>query len=313
MNIKPYESLFAYLRVNSVPQHIIDSAQRENHFFTSENIRRAVDAITTISLAEIPVGKPRYSSCAVIMAGNIPLVGFVDMMCCSVLGVTTYIKPSSKDSVLMRWVVDLLWEFGCRNIFYFDDTIEVESVIATGSNNANRYFDLRFGSLPAIKRGSRSSVAVIDGTETADEFALLWHDIFDYFGLGCRNVSHLFIPSGYDIAPLLNSLSTSPIDNPHFINAYRQCRAIKMMTGEQFFDGGYFVATASSSLTPSLAEITYSYFSDEVLRLNSDHLQCVVGHGYTPFGDAQRPALNDWADGVNIFDFLSLVSGENMD
>lgn len=305
MNIKPFDRLRDFLLEFGVPKEVMEQAEQENHFFTRENVIRAADAIAN-DLLSSPSSTivPRYKSCAVIMAGNIPLVGFADMMCCVVSGVDTYIKPSSKDRVLMTWIVEKLHEFGCENLFYWNETIAVECVIATGSNNANRYFELQFGTLPMIKRGSRSSVAVIDGSESDGEIMALWHDLFDYFGLGCRSVSHLFIPQGYDVEPLFRKLATKKIDNPHFMNAYRQVRALKIMTKEPFFDGDFFVAVRGSSLTPALGELTYSYFDEKVLNENRELLQCVVGHGFIDFGQSQHPTVDDWADGVNVYHFL---------
>lgn len=305
MNIKPFNRLRDYLLEFGVPTQVMEHAEKENHFFTRDNVVRAVQAIANDLLSSpIPEIQPRYKSCAVIMAGNIPLVGFADMMCCVVSGVDTYIKPSSKDRVLMGWVVEKLHEFGSTNLFYWNESIPVECVIATGSNNANRYFERQFGALPMVKRGSRSSVAVIDGHESDEEIMALWHDLFDYFGLGCRSVSHLFIPQDYDVEPLFKKLATRTLNNPHFINAYRQVRAMKRMTNEPFFDGGFFVAAQGSSLTPSLGELTYSYFDTQVLDENRDLLQCIVGHNYIKFGESQHPSMADWADGINLYDFL---------
>ncbi|MEG0500046.1 MAG: aldehyde dehydrogenase [Rikenellaceae bacterium] len=306
MNTKPFDQLRDYLLTYGVPEEVMRQAEVENHFFTRENILSAVNAIANDILTyPFPSITPKYRSCVVIMAGNIPLVGFVDLLCCLVAGVDTYIKPSSKDRVLMSWVVEKLSAFGCKNLFLWNEAVVVESVIATGSNNANRYFELQFGDLPMVKRGSRTSVAVIDGTETDDEIMALWHDIFDYFGLGCRSVSHLFIPLGYDTSHLFSLLSSyRKIENSHFLNAYRQVRALKIMTGSPFFDGSFFVASHSVSLTPALGEITYSFFDPTVLDRTRDLLQCVVGHGFIPFGEAQHPALTDWADGVDLFRFF---------
>lgn len=305
MNIKPFEKLREYLLESAIDEGVMRRAEEENQFFTRENILCSVSAIANnILTCKVPLITPEYRSCAVIMAGNIPLVGFSDMMCCAVSGLQTYIKPSSKDQVLIRWVVEKLHEYGCENIFYWNESISVECVIATGSNNANRYFESQFGVLPMVKRGNRSSVAVIDGTESEVEIMALWHDIFDYFGLGCRSVSHLFIPLGYDVVPLFEMLSHRRLENIHFVNAYRQIRALKIMTDEPFFDGGFFVATHNGLLTPALGELTYSYFDETVIANNCDQLQCVIGHDYLPFGTSQHPTLNDWADGVNIFRFL---------
>lgn len=311
--IAPFIKLGDYLRQNSVPKEITEQAEQENHFFTPSNIERAVAAIVRYMLNEKELNnwiKPysnytkKYNSVAIIMAGNIPLVGFLDMMVGSVCDLKTFIKPSSKDRILMNWIVSLLQEFGCTNIYQYTPEAEVECVIATGSNNANRYFELQFGHLPSLTRTSRSSIAILTGNESTEEIENLWHDLFDYFGLGCRNVSHLLVSQNYDIQRLCDILSKQKIENQHFLNAYRQNNAVKTMTAEPFFDGTYFIATISSSLTPPIGEITISRDNEAVLQENSDKIQCIVGKNHIPFGQSQSPTLNDWADNVNTFEFL---------
>ena len=312
--IKPFIELGKYLNLNKVPTNIVKQAELANGCFSEYYINRAVSAICESMLDEGKLRswtKPyfnmsrKYESVAIIMAGNIPLVGFLDMMVCSICGVETYIKPSSKDRVLIEWVVDLLHQFGCDNISYYDDNKQIDSVIATGSNNANRYFNLKFGHLPAVRRGSRSSIAVITGKESREDINALWHDIFDYLGLGCRSVSHILVPKGYDIQKLCDVLAENRVDNINLRNSYLQNRALKIMNNEPFFDGGYFIGTLSSSLVPTMGEVTFSYNSnDNILIDNKDILQCVIGDNYIPFGMSQSPTLADWADDVNLFEFL---------
>ena len=311
--IKPFVEVGRYLNSTPVPSDIIKKAEAANGCFSEYFINRAISAICESMLDEAKLTSwtnpylaksSKYESIAVVMAGNIPLVGFLDMMVCSISGIKTYIKPSSKDRVLIEWVVELLTQFGCDNIFYYNDDIPVDSVIATGSNNANRYFNLKFGHLPSVTRGSRSSVAILTGDESRADIDALWHDIFDYLGLGCRSVSHIFVPDGYDIQGLCDILSEQNIDNVNLRGSYSQNRALKIMNNEPFFDGLYFIGTLSSSLVPAMGEITFSYSNDSILSENSDVLQCVIGDNYIPFGMSQSPTLEDWADDVNLFDFL---------
>lgn len=298
------------LRQNGIPQEVKKRAEEENFLFNSTQIDAAVSALANDMLVAskidswLPAMTPKYKSCLVIMAGNIPLVGFFDMMCVLLLNIDCYVKPSSKDNTLMCWVIGKLKEYGCTSLHLYSKDIEVESVIATGSDNAGRYFNQKYGHLPTVIRGSRSSVAIIAGDETLEDIDNLWHDIFDYYGLGCRSVSHIFIPENYDIESLIAQLSEKKINSEHFRNSYRQIRAIKILKGEEFIDGKFFIATKSQSLTPQLSEITYSYFTEGIISENRDKIQCVVGKNHTPFGESQHPTLNDWADGVNLFDFF---------
>lgn len=310
-NYKALLSLGKELRERGIPQEVKAMAERKNFLFTSQQIDSAVDAIANDMLVAtkidnwLPAGiKSKYSSSLIIMAGNIPLVGFFDMMCVLLLNIDCYIKPSSKDRVLMSWIVERLNSYGCSSLHIYSDDVEVKSVIATGSDNAGRYFTQKYSNLPTVIRGSRSSVAIISGSESIEDIDNLWHDIFDYYGLGCRSVSHLFIPTGYDPMPLIERLSQKTIDSSHFRNSYKQLRAIKTLKGEAFIDGKFFIATKSQSLTPQLAEITYSYYEDGIIEESADKLQCVVGANHTPFGESQHPTLHDWADGVNLFDFF---------
>lgn len=317
-NITPFVMLGDLLRTEGVPQEIAQMACEHNPLFTIDNIRNASDAIASQMLNEDAINlwiapyskcKIRYRSCAVIMAGNIPLVGFLDMMALSICGIDTYIKPSSKDRVLIMWIVDKLKSFGCKNIYEWNRSIKPEFVIATGSNNMARYIEYEFINTPKLIRSSRSSVAVISGDESDSDIEALWSDIFEYMGLGCRNVSHLFIPSDYDMNILCAKLSNKPIVSDAYRNSYLQNRALKIMNGEQFIDGRFFIATESNSLFAEIAEITYSRYSsisevEEYIAANEDKLQCVVGGGAVNFGYAQKPQLNDWADGVNLFTLL---------
>ncbi len=312
INIKALLALGEELRTKGIPSEVKEAAQQENFFFTPENIDCASLAIANSMLDSEKITKwlpknptLKYGNCLIIMAGNIPMVGFFDMMCCLVLELKSYIKCSSKDKVLMDWIINRLKIYGAEQLEQWDGVTEVDAVIATGSNNALRYFEERFAHTPTLLRGNRTSAAVISGKESSLDIDALWHDIFDYYGLGCRSVTHLFIPEGYDIKGLIHILSSKSIDNPHYTNAYRQAKALAVMNDDEFIDGGYFLARSSASLTPPMAEVTYSIFSENILLSNMDRLQVVVGDGYTPYGEAQHPTLNDWADGVNIFNFLT--------
>lgn len=305
---------------------VIDKAHAANGWFMPDDIRMAVEAICADMLrqealekwtgAYAPVKERR--SVAVIMAGNIPLVGFFDMMCVLVSGHRCYIKPSSKDSVLIEYVASLLREIHPAIPLHAFDGQDVDAVIATGSDNTNRYFRSRFGSLPSILRGSRSSVAILTGRETDEELDCLARDIFSYNGLGCRNVSHLFVPNGYDIDRLAARLSTYAPINPKYVNNFRQRSAILRMQGEKITEATFFLLCESGQLPASISEITYTRYSakeevTEWLAVNDSQLQCVVHDpaltGIThrrsaAFGQGQRPTLFDYPDDEDVMAFL---------
>ncbi len=297
---------------DGVPDDIVVEAQRQNYLFTPHSINSAAKAIALEMLSKPKIDawildvpfKLKYNSCLVVMAGNIPMVGFFDMMCCLILGVECYIKPSSKDRVLMEWCVSQLKNLGAEGLNIWDGVVKPQSVIATGSNNASRYFSQQFEGIDKVLRGNRTSVAVITGEETDDDIDGLWHDIFDYYGLGCRSVSHLFIPENYDINSLIDKLSTKRVEDIHYNNAYLQAKALHILNNEQFIDGMFFLARSDSSLTPPMAEITYSLFDKSIIEDNIESIQVVIGLDYTPFGYSQRPTLNDWADGIDLFKFF---------
>lgn len=250
----------------------------------------------------------------IIMAGNIPLVGFHDFLSVILTGNKAVIKLSSDDNRLfpeiVRILIDLQPDLGER-IKMVDKLSGVDKVIATGSNNSARYFEKYFGHLPNIIRKNRTSVAVIDGTETKEELELLGKDIFTYFGLGCRNVSHLIIPENFDLDRFFGAIvDYGAIINHHkYANNYDYYKAIYLMNQEKIIENGFVLLKESEDLFSPIAVLFYHRYSkkDEVQKYLSRHkenIQVVVGHGYTEFGLAQSPRLDDYADGINTLDFL---------
>lgn len=265
---------------------VIDSACRANGWFTPADIRRAVRAIACDMLQRekleawladypaLPVAEPRRV--LVVMAGNIPLVGFFDLLCVLVSGHGCLVKPSAKDSVLMEHVVGLLREIDpSAPVRLYDGTSPVDAVIATGSDNANRYFRAHYAGIPSLLRGSRQSVAVLSGRETPEQLAGLADDIWAYSGLGCRSVSLIFAPEGYEPA-----LQMPPV-NDKYINNYRQQCALLEMQGRPFVDLGCAVAVEQCAFPAALSRIAYAHYAtlDEVAAWLAGHdgeLQCVV-------------------------------------
>lgn len=313
-----------YLKSHSMNEQIVSDAIKQNDWFTKQSIEYALEAITDSFLNRESLEKwlANYQrkdlsavKVGIVMAGNIPLVGFADLLTVLVLGATPYIKPSSKDRVLMEYLCDLLREVGDFEIKKLEDGQDVDLIIATGSNNSNRYFKANYGNKPSLFRGSRASVAILTGKESDTELDLLWSDCFLYFGLGCRNVSHLFVPTGYDFTRLKQVFSLHRIDHPFFTNSYIQNRAVLKMTGAEFLDGNYYLLRKSDDLFAPMAMVHYSTYEnrcevDELLSTNAPMIQCVVSCDHTAFGRAQQPQLLDYADGMDTIEFLQRFVNE---
>ena len=302
-------------------QEVAERACRANGWFTPADVRRAVAAIaddmlrrdrleTWLAPYPVPVAVPRRV--LVVMAGNIPLVGFFDLLCVLAAGHRCLVKPSAKDRVLTEYVVGMLRELDPEvPVGFYDGSSPVDAVIATGSDNANRYFRAHYAGIPSLLRGSRQSVAVLSGHETPEQLAGLADDIWAYSGLGCRSVSLIFAPEGYEPA-----LQIPPV-NDKYINNYRQQRSLLEMQGRPFVDLGCAVAVEQCAFPAALSRIAYAHYAtlDEVVAWLAGHdgeLQCVVT-GCLPhsrragFGSAQSPALTDYPDDRDVLAWLAAL------
>ena len=296
---------------------IIEEAVAANGWFTRSDILRAIDAIRVEMLDREKIANwlKNYTKCveakrvAVIMAGNIPLVGFFDLLCVIAAGHECHIKPSSKDSVLMRYVVEQLRDIEPNIAIYdYSPDVKYDMAIATGGDDANAYFREHFAGTRTLLRGSRHSVAVLNGNESAEELRALFNDITAYSGLGCRSVSMLFVPPGY-----VPNFERGVAENTKLKRNIQAMRATLTIEGAEFWDAGAFIMRRGSDFAQSLAVVTICEYSDieEVkawLKDNADHIQCVVSNngieGSQPLGRAQYPALMDYADGVDTMRFL---------
>ena len=299
---------------------VIDSACRANGWFTPADIRRAVRAIACDMLQRekleawlanypaLPVAAPRRV--LVVMAGNIPLVGFFDMLCVLAAGHRCLVKPSAKDTVLMEYVIGLLRGIDPQvPVEFYDGSTSPDAVIATGSDNANRYFRAQYAGIPALLRGNRQSVAVLGGRETPAQLTALADDIWAYSGLGCRSVSLLFLPEGYDLQLRM------PEVNVKYRNSYRQQKALLTMGGQPFRDLGAAVAVEERAFPAALSRINYSFYKSPAevgawLAAHDAGLQCVVSECIAcrrrvDFGHAQSPGLTDYPDDRDVIEFLT--------
>lgn len=301
---------------------IIADACRENRWFTPDAIRMAVEAIRCEMLdrkrieawlAPYAVPVAAAKNVLIIAAGNIPLVGFFDLLCVIVSGHRAWVKPSSKDRVLMRYMMEELQAIDpALSIALYDGTTPPDAVIATGSDNTNRYFRAQYGSIPSLLRGSRQSVAVLTGEETEEELRGLAEDIWLHNGLGCRNVSLVMLPEGRAFPRL-----TPPALHPSYRNNYRQQRALRRLCGTEVIDLDGAIAIEQHTFPRALSELAYFHYRTqqeavEWLTTHDNELQCVVTRAINhprrvDFGRAQHPALTDYPDAVDVVAFLETI------
>lgn len=305
-------------------QEVKDRAYRENQWFIPEFVDRSVENIARQFLNpsflqnwaaayQVPDRQAHPKNVGVVMAGNIPLVGFHDFLCVFVSGHIATLKTSSKDEVLIKHLVKKLYEWDPAvqdEVSFAERLTGCDAYIATGSNNSGRYFDYYFGKYPHIIRRNRTSVAILDGSETTEELAALADDIQLYFGLGCRNITQLYVPQGYDFIPLLDALRKYE----HFMDFHKYKHnfdyhlALLIMGNKYYMNNDTVVMTENVSPFSPVSQLHYQYYQNPaeltgLLQGNPD-IQCVVGHGQIPFGQAQRPGLTDYADGVDTMAFL---------
>jgi hypothetical protein len=319
-----------YEKYGEKMEEAITLAYQFNGWFTEENVRHAMGAIGD-SLAKDKLEKwvGAYSiddkrppkRVGVVMAGNVPMVGFHDMLCVLVSGNTFVGKLSSGDKLLLPQVAEVLLQIepGFRDRVIFSEGIlkDIDAVIATGSNNTSRYFEHYFGKYPNIIRKNRSSVAVLDGSETDDELHALGRDIFLYFGLGCRNVSKIFIPATFDLNRLFGAIYAyrDVVNNKKYGNNYDYHKTLFLLKGaESLIENGFLLVKEDMGLTSPVATLFYERYSDEDelrsrLRMNLPNIQCIVSKkelfpGTVAPGQAQTPELWDYADRVDTMKFL---------
>lgn len=310
---------------------IVESAPNHNAWFKTEEVKKALSSLGEMLNTGIRnwfeqinvTSEPK--KIGLILAGNIPMVGFHDVLCVLATGNTALIKLSSSDNQLLPALLKQLITFEpllAERIVYTERLKDFDAIIATGSNNTSRYFDYYFGKVPNIIRKNRNSIAVLNGEETSEEIELLGHDIFDYYGMGCRSVSKIYLPEGYEIKNFFEPLQVfQPIIN-HFKynNNYDYNKSIYLVNAEPHFDNGFVLLKPDESLSSPLAVLYYEYYSSlEALNKKlsdiQDNIQCVVTNAavnltndVVTFGDSQHPKLWDYADNVNTIDFLNKIN-----
>lgn len=299
----------------------------QNNWFTPVSVAHALTSVAQSlsqeALEQFTAGKNLSPSepktVGLVMAGNIPMVGFHDLLSVLLAGHKAMIKLSSQDTALMVFLINSIKEIEpafAERIQVIERLQGMDATIATGSDNSARYFKHYFAKNPHIIRQNRTSVAVIRGDESAESIKALGNDIFLYYGLGCRNVSKIYVPEGYDFIPFIDALmSYEPVlDHHKYRNNYDYNKSIYLVNREPHLDSGFFMMRESEELVSPISVIFYETYAnpaelDLKLAINKDKIQCTVSeHGWyegsIAFGAAQQPALWDYADGVDTLEFL---------
>ena len=307
----------------------LESLVHKNAWYTPTNVKQQIKAIAN-NLKKGKLEKwlkdvPNHSvqkSVGLVLAGNLPLVGFHDIMTVLLAGFVAKIKVSSDDAGLTKYILDKLLSIDPDfkdKVLFVEKLENYDLVIATGSNNSARYFEYYFGKKPHIIRKNRNSLSVLTGHESDQELKGLGHDIFDFFGLGCRSVSKLFIPRDYNIARLMENLESFHEIKNHskYNNNYDFNKSIYLINKNKHFDNGFLLLKEDENLASPLAVVHYEYYDhlesvEEFINVHSNEIQCITTDAdlsnidvpVFPLGASQHPALDDYADNVDTLAFL---------
>lgn len=321
------QSISSYSHWHKDLGNTIELAGHKNGWFTKENILFAIESWGVLLTQEnleswlsfYQLDDNKHKTVALIMAGNIPLVGFHDFLCVLLSGNKALIKLSSNDSVLFPFIVKYLIHvepFLKSEILITEGKLEnFDAVIATGSNNTSRYFEHYFGHKPNVIRKNRNSVAVLTGNESKEQLKALGEDIFRYYGLGCRSVSKLFVPKDYNFDTFFEAIyKFNPIINQaKYANNYDYNKAVYLMSEFKILENGFLMLKEDSSYSSPIATLFYEQYGSlsdlkQHLKKESEKIQCVVADGYfdnaVKFGQTQKPSLTDYADGIDTVEFL---------
>jgi hypothetical protein len=301
-----------------------EKAYQQNTWFIPPFIELATNAIVNNFLQEkelkawaknyhIPEENSAPKNVGIVMAGNIPLVGFHDFLCTFISGHRQTIKPSSKDEALISHLVQHLntLDASTKDLVSFSEMLKgCDAYIATGSNNSARYFDYYFSKYPHIIRRNRTSVAILTGNESTNELEKLADDVYQYFGLGCRNVTKIYVPQQYDFLPLIEAFRKYNYlsDHSKYMNNYDYQMAVLILNRKFYMTNGSIILLEEPGIFSPISQLNYEYYSNigqvtGKLQQQQD-VQCIVGKSGIPFGQSQLPCLSDYADGVDTLKFL---------
>ena len=326
----------AFAAVGKILQNLRDTertevhqrARAENAWFTEQSVDQALTGVQRYLDADklrkwtrhLPDFPASVKNVGVVMAGNIPLVGFHDFLTVLISGHTLWGKLSSQDAYLLRYLAQLLTEIEPHfeeRIRWVDKLKEADAIIATGSDNTARYFEYYFAKYPHVIRKNRTGVGVLRGNEGAEELRALGQDVFQYFGLGCRNVSKLYVPPDYNFVPLIEAWAPyqGVLLHHKYHNNYDYNKSIHLVNGDPFLETGFALIKESEALVSPISMVFYETYADppdleQKLKAQEEKIQCVVSeNGWwadsIPFGQAQQPELWDYADGVNTLAFVN--------
>jgi hypothetical protein len=309
-------------------KELAERARAENPWFTEENIQLSLQGLAVLLeedallrwVMRYPENVENPKNVGVAMAGNIPFVGFHDFLCVLISGHRLTAKLSSQDSVLFKFVLQQLLsiEPGLANRVSIQDKLKnTDAIIATGSDNTARYFEYYFRNIPHVIRKNRSSCAILMGEETNDELATLGMDVFSYFGLGCRNVSKIYTPEDFDFSKLIKSWQHYRNVSMHhkYANNYDYQKAILLTNQQPFLEGEFAIVKEDKALVSPISVVYYEKYADQAdlknkINAHTGKLQVVTSaqawfEGSIPFGKAQFPAVDDYADKVDTMAFLA--------
>lgn len=306
----------------------VERAYEFNGWFTLENVLFSCEGWSnTLNKSNLELFTSNHNlndnsskNIAIIMAGNIPLVGFHDFLSVLISGHSVIVKQSSNDKhllpILAKYLQYVSDEFRNKIKFTEEKLDGFDAVIATGSSNTARYFDYYFGKYPSIIRENRNSVAVLTGHETEEQLSALSDDIFTYFGLGCRSVSKIFVPQDYNFDKLFNAVFKYKdiINNARYANNYDYNKAVYLMSLFDLLENGFLMLKEDKSYSSPISSLFYEKYDDlkalkTQLEIDKNKIQCVVANNFInteiKFGETQKPKLTDFADGVNTLEFLA--------
>jgi Acyl-CoA reductase (LuxC) len=304
-------------------QKVRNEAYERNNWFTEEFTALAIQNIVKQMLQkdQLQQWAGHYSlddnitskTVGIVMAGNIPLVGFHDFLSAFICGHRQVIKLSEKDEVLLPFLISKLAEWNSEVSDYVSTAYLLkgcDAYIATGSNNSSRYFEYYFSKYPSVIRRNKTSVAILTGDETPEELELLANDIHFYFGLGCRNVTKIFAPVGYNFIPLLDALKKFQYFTEHhkYKNNYDYNLALLIMNNKKYMTNGSIILVENEPVFTPVSQVHYTFYEKKDVLLaelsGDNNIQCISGRKLTEFGQAQKPGLFDYADGVDVMEFL---------
>ncbi|HNE50408.1 MAG: acyl-CoA reductase [Chitinophagales bacterium] len=327
--ITAFSRLGDYILRNPIAlQEVTHQSYRHHSWFTPESIAQSLKNIAAefLSKEKLENWLVNYTikqnnapkTIAIVAAGNIPMVAFHDILCVLISGNKLQLKLSDKDKFLLPFLLERLIELesSFKTHISIQNRLEnFDAIIATGSNSSAQHFEFYFGKYKNIIRRNRNSVAILNGTETAEELQQLGHDIFDYFGLGCRNVSKILIPNDFDLLKLKEAFNvfSNIMQHTQYMNNLDYQRTIYLMNQISMVDIDFINIVENKSLHSPISCLHYERYASEkdvqsYLETEKENIQCIIGKGFLPFGSSQQPTLTDYADNVDTLKFITSLN-----